>query len=323
MAKVSLIVAIYNTGKYLKPCLDSLIKQTFEDIEIILIDDGSSDGSEEICDFYAKKDSRVKVIHKKNEGLSMARNSGIRYATANYIIFIDGDDYIENDMVEKLYYAIEENDADIAECGVSWIYKDTNVEEVAEKLIICDNIKSLEYLLNGENFLVMACNKIYKKRLFEDIKYPKGCIHEDVGTTYKLIKEASKLVSIPYIGYNYVQRGSSISHMKFEKKHLDAIRFLEEIYICMKKINSYLSSKSYENLMMGIIYWYIKAIEDNITNEKSRAILEKKFIDNFKYIKKENISIKVKIKIKIFKLNPKLYINLKSILKNKLNMNCR
>ncbi|MGL5820937.1 MAG: glycosyltransferase family 2 protein [Sarcina sp.] len=315
MAKVTLIVAIYNTGKYLKPCLDSLVNQTFKEIEIILIDDESSDGSEKICDSYAEMDTRVKVVHKKNEGLSMARNTGVEHATTDYIIFIDGDDYIENDMVEKLFNAIKEYNADIAECGVRWVYDDKNVDNVVDELVVCDNIKGLEYLLNDEKFVVMAWNKIYKKELFKDIEYPRGCIHEDVGTTYKLIRASKKIVSIPYIGYNYIQRASSISHLKFDKRHLVVIKFLEDIYVSMKEINPKLSSKAYEKLMMSLIYWYTKAVQDNVTEKEIFCELENAFRKNLKYLPDENIEKKIKMKIKAFAINPSLYIKIKFLVR--------
>ena len=136
MSKVSIIVAIYNTGKYLKPCLDSLVNQSFKDIELILIDDESSDGSEKICDEYAAYDNRIKVIHKKNEGISMARNTGKLHAISKYIVFIDGDDYVEKDMIKDLYENIIKYDADIVECGVSWIYDDKIINETTEEIVV-------------------------------------------------------------------------------------------------------------------------------------------------------------------------------------------
>ena len=316
MSKVSIIVAIYNTGKYLKPCLDSLVNQSFKDIELILIDDESSDGSEKICDEYAAYDNRIKVIHKKNEGISMARNTGKLHAISKYIVFIDGDDYVEKDMIKDLYENIIKYDADIVECGVSWIYDDKIINETTEEIVVCDNIQALDYMLENKKFMAVPWNKIYIKSLFDDIEYPRGCIHEDLGTTYKLLYKAKKLVCIPEIRYNYIQIGSSISHLKFDKRHLDAIIFLEEIYLFIEKLNNkILEQKAYRNLMLSLIYWYTRAKEDGVNDKEILEPIMDMFNRYYKDLKNKNLSIKHKAKIKAFKISPKIVLKVKLIMK--------
>ena len=237
MCQISVVIPVYNIKDYIQKCVESILSQTFTGFEILLIDDGSTDGSQKICDEYGLKDERITVIHKKNGGLSSARNVGIKEAKGEYICFIDGDDYIDNDMLEILYeHAVREN-ADIVEVGSRWIYPNKRLEYSVDKTIICDNLEALEMHLESRCFTAVAWNKLYRLSLFKDIKYPEGCLHEDIGTTYKLLYKAKKLVSVNQVKYNYMQRNNSISYMKFTKDHLVALEFWENIYSLIREIN--------------------------------------------------------------------------------------
>lgn len=222
---ISVVVPIYNVQDYLEKCVDSILTQTYKKLEIILVDDGSPDNCNKICDDYCEKDTRVKVIHKENGGLSDARNAGINIATGKYIIFIDSDDYIHPQTIELLWDVLQNNQADIAVCGFKNVdigfqednifYKDTQaifIEEEQEKL---------QYFVEEhyEEFTV-AWNKLYPRKYFEDIRYPKGKIHEDEFTTYKLLEKASRIAYIEYPLYYYVQRGNSIMGESFNEKRL-------------------------------------------------------------------------------------------------------
>ena len=210
--KVSVIVPVYNVEKYLKRCLDSIIDQTYSNIEIILIDDGSTDNSGTICDRYTKNDKRIIVIHKENGGLSSARNAGIEIATGKYLCFIDSDDYIENDMIEYLYCGIKKYDVDIATCGFSNIYSTGRKEciTIPKEDIIYSKKDALDIHLLSGYIDDITCNKMFKKKLYENIRYPEGYLYEDMITTYKLINKANKVALRPNSKYNYCKRNDSI-----------------------------------------------------------------------------------------------------------------
>ena len=173
MAKVSVIVPVYNVEKYLKQCLDSIVDQTLEDLEIVLVDDGSVDSSGTICDEYAKKDSRIEVIHKANGGLSDARNVGISKAKGRYIGFVDSDDYIKEDMYEILLNLIKKYDADVSICNLYDVIdgnecirnKENGIREYSR-------LDILKEVLLDKNIQSYAWNKLYEKELFDEIKYP-------------------------------------------------------------------------------------------------------------------------------------------------------
>ncbi|MBQ9020147.1 glycosyltransferase family 2 protein [Candidatus Saccharibacteria bacterium] len=212
--KISIIVAAYNIQDYISACLESIIKQTYKNLEIIVVDDGSTDNTKKLIRTFKKQDSRIKVIHQKNSGLSAARNSGVLASTASYLCFIDGDDTISPDYVEKLYSRIYHTRADIAVCGYETISINKTESHVtfhgAETVTGRD--ATINLLLTQENLDVVAWNKIYKKSLFLDnsIFYPVGEIHEDNLTTYKLYSVAKKVTYLMEPLYQYYRRTGSI-----------------------------------------------------------------------------------------------------------------
>ena len=202
MKKISVIVPIYKVEKYIHRCIDSIINQTYKNLEIILVDDGSPDSCPRICDEYAKKDKRIKVIHKENGGLSDARNKGVDIATGDYIAFVDSDDYIHPNMYEVLIYELEKNNSDIALCKYKIVYEKSKIKtEIDGKFEVysLNNLQALDsmYGKDGVDFIV-AWNKLYKKDLFNKIRYPVGKIHEDEYTTYKLLFASKNVIYIEY-----------------------------------------------------------------------------------------------------------------------------
>ena len=161
----SVIVPVYRVEQYIEKCVNSILSQTLADIEVILVDDGSLDNCVKICDNFANKDSRVKVLHKKNEGLSAARNTGLTLAESEYISFVDSDDYLAEDMLELLYNNIIKYSADISICGLYDCYEDKKIPQYAKnELLVVDNKEALRLALEGEKFSVNAVNKLYKKK---------------------------------------------------------------------------------------------------------------------------------------------------------------
>ena len=205
---ISIIVPVYNIKKYLRPCFKSLVGQTYQDVEIIFVDDGSTDGSNEICDELVHQDYRVKVFHKKNGGLSSARNFGIQHAKGDYIIFVDGDDTIASTFVEQLASSIQSSQSNIAVCGFDSI--PSGPKEIPREGIITGKQATIELLTQQRNYQIVSWNKIYDKKLFDNIKFPVGKIHEDTLTTYKLLHAATKVSFISAPLYHYRQRANSI-----------------------------------------------------------------------------------------------------------------
>lgn len=233
--KISIIVPVYNVEKYLKYCLDSILEQSYKNLEIILVDDGSTDGCGKICDEYALRDNRIKVLHKINGGLADARNKGLKFATGNYIGFIDSDDYIYPTFYEELYEIMQKYNSDIAECEFMRI----NVENIEEckKIIetenenkvvlenINNNIESLS-LLYGPRLKpylkkVVVWNKLYKKSILNNIIFPVGKLHEDEYTTFRIVYQAKKIASTNRVLHGYMQTSNSIMRREIMQKRIE------------------------------------------------------------------------------------------------------
>ena len=251
MDLISVIVPIYNVEQYLNQCLQSICSQSYKNLEIILVDDGSSDRCPELCDVWAEKDSRIRVIHKQNGGLSDARNAGMAYAKGEYMAFVDSDDWIEKDLYQKLWSELHQNNAQIAACGIVKVFETTSEEQkIYSKQKIFTNEEALQTLLKGQDFCAVAWNKLYKRDVIEDIRFPVGRLHEDEFFTYRVIANASKLVLVPEAKYYYRQRAGSIMD-KWTIRHLDLLdafnermHFLQAHYpdlYDMDKFNFYLA----------------------------------------------------------------------------------
>lgn len=228
---ISVIVPIYNVEKVLCRCLDSIISQTYTNLEIILVDDGSPDGCGAICDDYAKKDKRITVIHQKNGGLSAARNAGIDKSTGDYLAFIDSDDYVSADYIEFMYSLLTENGADISACGAMEVYQSgkSAVQWTDDSLALFDNREGLLRMCYNEGFFVTAWDKLYKRELFDGIRYNVGKQFEDTGTTYKLVDRANKIAAKCEPKYYYVLNANSITNNKFSAKKLDYVEMADEM----------------------------------------------------------------------------------------------
>ena len=199
---VSIVVPVYNVKEYVFKCLDSLVRQSYEQIEIIVVDDGSTDGSGEICDEFARRDKRAKVFHKKNGGLSSARNYGIKKVTGDYICLVDSDDWVKKDFVAKMVRAAERDDADVVVCGYN--------EVVPERKVLSGEEATVKLLVGQENMEIIAWNKMYRRDLFDDVSYPEGENYEDNLTTYKLLSRAGRVVYEAESLYVYREREGSI-----------------------------------------------------------------------------------------------------------------
>lgn len=239
---ITIIIPVYNTAKFLNQCLNSIMQQTYKNIEVIIIDDGSTDESIEICKKMQRNDERISVIHQKNSGVSVARNNAINIAKGKWIIFVDSDDYIEVEMVERLYNSVKKYDADYAVCGYTWISeKSSNIkkEYVSEKEMVISPIEALrmhyfeKYTVN----YVTMWGKIIRRKIWENLKFMPNIFYEDIEIMPKLLLKCNKIVVLNYAGYRYVQREGFIMHDEKikDKCYQDAIKiFLEHIHFYEK-----------------------------------------------------------------------------------------
>lgn len=222
---ISVIVPIYNVEKYLARCVDSIVNQTYKNLEIILVDDGSPDLCPQMCDDYAEKESRIKVVHKKNGGLSDARNAGMAVATGEYISFIDSDDYVSDDFIECLLDVMNKENSDIAECSVVKFYEDNRFDEFIDDLSVktYDTQDAMSALIAENPFHQHVWNKLYKTELVKDIPYAVGKLNEDEFWTYRVFGRANKVARLNKTMYYYFQRNSSIMGVGYNIRRLDAL----------------------------------------------------------------------------------------------------
>ena len=226
---ITVVIPIYNTGHYLRFCLDSVLAQTYKNIEVICIDDGSTDDCPQICEEYASRDNRIRVVHRENGGLSIARNNGIEIANGEYITFIDSDDMIDSDMLQYLYERIISCQADISVCQSQRINENNAIIECKlrnnkrQDALIDGNESCMYNLFVNPWINITAWGKLYKTELFSDIRYPENRYHEDVFTTYKLMAKTNRMVVGDAPKYLYRIRSASITQQTFSPKHLDAI----------------------------------------------------------------------------------------------------
>ena len=235
---ISVIIPVYNVEKYLMRCVDSVINQTYKNLEIILVNDGSTDSSGILCDELAKNDDRIKVIHKENGGLSDARNTGEQESKGDYIIYIDSDDYVHVDMISSLYEQIRYENADVSICGVMNVYVNSQNPQCndTEQYFVCEKKEFLKEYLIGERIPGSICNKLLKRSVANRLKFPVGKIYEDAFYHYDLISIAEKFVvnTKPY--YYYYHRDGSITTKSFKNKDLAYIDIYNKYYeLILKK----------------------------------------------------------------------------------------
>ena len=310
---ISIIVPIYNVGKYLPKCIESILNQTFKNFELILVNHGSTDNSGVVCDDYAKKDTRIKIIHKSNGGVSSARNAGLYVAKGEYIGFVDPDDYIDKNMYEKLYRLCIDNNSDIAICRFNReINGKIQNKESTEEIIELNNMEAMNELFKGNLYRFSLCNKLFSKKCFNDVLFPEERIHEDLSTTYKLFANSKKAVYINYCGYIYVRRENSILTSTYNEKRLQAFIAWDEIIEFIDK-NYY---EIIEQVIATFTYWCVDNILyilNQVNNSKKKNnylnIIQKYTTKYYIYIKRNNIlSRSYKLRIRIFNINYKLFI---------------
>ena len=229
---ISIIVPVYKVEKYLDKCVESIVEQTHKNLEIILVDDGSPDNCPAMCDEWAKKDSRIKVIHKKNGGLSSARNAGLDVCTGDYIGFVDSDDWIEPDMYEYLLDIGMKNNADVSRC--EFVIEAENSDITVDfqndsELSMLSGDELIIELVNGDYSEGAMWNKLYKRKLFDSVRFKEGITIEDCLANYYIYRQQVTLVSSFAVKYHYLQRGDSITGTAFSEKSFDILKVHNEI----------------------------------------------------------------------------------------------
>ncbi len=216
MPLISLIIPAYNVEKYLDNCLGSVTAQTYGNLEIILVDDGSKDTSGAICDRWAERDDRIQVIHKKNGGLSSARNAGLDRAKGEFIMFVDGDDLLHRQICEQLYQCLSSAGADIAICNPAHIFDTAQIPyTVSEQRQVMSAPEAIREMWYQHSFLPSAWGKLYRSRILENIRFAEGCLYEDIDLMHELFWQADRIVYNPSALYGYVHRENSITTWGF------------------------------------------------------------------------------------------------------------
>ena len=271
-ALISIIIPVYKVEKYLEKCIQSVINQTYENLQIILVDDGSPDNCGKICDEYAKKDHRIEVIHKSNGGLSDARNKGLEIAKGEYIGFVDSDDYIESDMYEVLYNLLKQYNVDVSICNFYTVSQGKIAIKNADNGIKEYNrIEILKEILLDNDIQSYAWNKLYKRELFGEIKYPVGKKYEDIGTTFYLLEKCNKVVVTGKPEYYYINRQDSIVNNVTETKITDYIELIMQRYDYIEE-----NIKELSNYNKNYLKRILKTAEQDIKSLKEVGDYTKK-----------------------------------------------
>lgn len=290
---ISIIVPVYNVEKYLENCINSILNQTYNNIEIVLVDDGSTDNSGKICNDYLASDKRIKVIHKKNGGLSSARNAGIDNSNGKYITFIDSDDDIEKDYVEYLYNLIKKYNTEMSICTYSIKINNNIKDNIGKNYEECllDTKECLKRLLCEEGYTVSACAKMYNRILFSNIRFPLGKLNEDNGTTYKLIMNCKKIAYGNLSKYNYYIHENSITTSKWNKRKYDLIELTNQMCDDINSVYPELE-KSIEKRLVHSQFSILRQMlnSSNLDNEDIKN--KRKIIKNLKSKAKEILTEK-------------------------------
>ncbi len=227
---ISVIVPVYKVEPYLRKCLDSIVDQTYRNLEIILVDDGSPDNCGAICDEYAARDHRIIVIHKENGGVSSARNTGLAQAKGDWIGWVDSDDWVEPDMYEYLLENAERYDADIAVCSRAEIDKGKKIFRGWEYSVVLNREQGLKLLLENDLMQNYCCDKLFRAKLWDGILFPEGRTYEDIAVMHRLFERAERIVCLPEAKYNYFHRSGSIVSSVALKDRLAHYQAAQERY---------------------------------------------------------------------------------------------
>lgn len=321
--KISVVVPIYKVEKYIHRCIDSILNQTYTNLEIILVNDGSPDSCGEIADLYSRRDDRIKVIHKENGGLSDARNYGMKEVTGEFTVFVDSDDWLEKDMIKNMVNSSLEYKADVVQSAYYYAYDDKLLLDQMYHLQndtheILDNKTLMYELVTNEKVKNFAWGKLYKTNLIKDIPFKKGVLFEDVFWAHKVMHRVNTFLIIKQPYYNYYQRDDSIV-ATYSTRNLDIIKGLKERHQFIKDYYGELSNESFKILLKTSLIHYNLLL---LNNKKDRNGQHRKEIQ--KYVKEHYSEFKkaiendrqLKIQLTFFRIHP--YLNICLLLLKKI-----
>ena len=311
---ISIIVPVYKVEQYLDRCVESVVNQTYKNLEIILVDDGSPDNCPKMCDEWAEKDSRIKVIHKENDGLANARNSGIEICSGDYVMFVDSDDWIEPDMVEFLCLLIVKNNSDCTRCGVFFdndnLKNDTITKSISEhKTIIYSNQKAIcDLLVEGHSGI--CCNKIYKKSAIGDLRFEKndGCA-EDFMFNYHFFQNMNSIVINDTPKYHYIMRIDSITKSDFSYGAFDIIK-AKQFIISDSKGLPVINNAAIEGFIISAFIVLSGCIQNDTFENEQHSLINSILMYKRKVLFSKNLSIIIKLKTILLAFSKKNYSNL-------------
>lgn len=314
MPKLSIILPVYNVEKYLPDCLTSILNQTYDDFELIIIDDGSTDQSLSICKAYELKDTRIRVYSQCNAGLSAARNKGIDCSQGTYLAFVDSDDTIDSEMYETMMSALEESEVDIVVCGHRVVSENGEIiEEVKYEYSKMDRHAAMCSILDDDLMPSFAWNRIYARSLFDTIRFPEGRIYEDIATIYKLYNCSDNVLVLSDVFYNYLRRNGSICLRKGEeysyKRSLDLYLAFSERYQFVVRHEEYQDMmNTCANVVVRIGFGLLHLIVRKKTPEVSMSYntLRVSLIDASKHCL-DRISLLHRCELLVMRCCPKLY----------------
>lgn len=281
---ISVIIPVYNVEKYLNKCITSVVEQTYKNLEIIIVDDGSTDQSPEICDEWEKRDGRIQVVHSSNGGAGKARNTALDMATGDYVTFVDSDDYIAPQMYQVLLEQFYDG-IGIVECNYSMVYDDYEQFKEETKIYKIHTYSAMQAMhenINDHIFRQLIWNKMYRKDVIKGIYFPTGKKIDDEFWTYQAIGNASKLIYMDQKLYAYRQQEQSVMHLLDAKKRLEALKAKEERHKYICKFMPQLKTESLNNLWFTCIYQGQRVLKDkNKENLKSVYPQIKRFIKKY------------------------------------------
>ena len=300
---ISLIVPVYNVEEYLEECLESIRKQTYQDIEVILVNDGSTDGSQAICEYFCQTDKRFRLINQKNQGQSVARNHGVKESLGEYIMFVDSDDVIKANILDVLLSYMKA-DVDLVECSLvrnqEELHKNKPIRVIFEgnstaAIIKCIALKEVNY---------SPCAKLYRREIIEKVPFLEGYIYEDVFTGINYLKHMRKIVVVDYIGYYYRVRPNSTMTKSFNEKDLDILKVGNQLIDSFKDDEDMLPYIGYFMFYIGHGHY----LKDGINKKNPYVDLYEDFIRNAAFIAKQSKEVVQKYRLlRLYLLAPKYY----------------
>ena len=311
---ISVIIPAYNAEKTIGMCIKSILKQTYTNFEIIIIDDGSTDNTKTIIDNYMLKDSRIRYFYKENEGTnssSSAKNFGLSHMRGSYFIFIDSDDRVKSKLLEKLYINMKENNSDISMC--SFIYKSRfRRKKIKCNLEVSDNVEeSIKKYLLGDITYGHVC-KLFNTKKYKSVKFVEGIVYEDLEYLFRVLLKSEKISNVNYPGYIYYARKNSITRSKFNKKNMDLLKVMEFIdekvskvdYECNEELQVFIF-KHYISILKIMSEYRAINLYLNVYNEIIKWLKENKDV-----VKNKSISFKYKFYNKVFIRNNYIFIRI-------------